>query len=78
MRQSFQQFEAAFRESAIEERTRAERRLEHAAQRTHQRRRQRVRRHGTLRFLALVASIIATSVLVTFVMFETLAWLIGG
>ena len=78
MRQSFHQFEAAFRESAVEERSRAEERLDRAARRTHQRRRQRVRKHATLRFVALVAAIVGTSVLVTFVMFETLAWLIGG
>ena len=78
MRQSFHQFEAAFRESLVEERSLSERRLEAAAKRAHQRRQQKVRKHATLRYVALVASIIGTSVLVTFVMFETLAWLIGG
>ena len=78
MRQSFHQFEAAFRESAVEERSRSELNLHRVSQRTRQRRQQRVRKHATLRFLALVASILGTSVLVTIVMFETLAWLIGG
>ena len=41
------------------------------------RRVERVRKHGTLRFALLALSIVATAVIVTIVMFETLALLAG-
>ena len=73
MRQSFAQFEAAFREETVEDRQRRERLRREAIERSRMRRVQRRAKHGTLRFIGLVASIIATTVVVTIVMFQMLA-----
>jgi anti-sigma-K factor RskA len=73
MRQSFAQFEAAFREETVEDRQRRERLRREAIQRARTRRIQRQAKHGTLRFIGLVASIIATTAIVTIVMFQMLA-----
>ena len=77
MRQSLAQFEAALHEQTAEERERAQRLTRDAAKRSRVRRRERVHRHGTLRFIGLVLSIVLTAVVVTIVMFETLTRLIG-
>ena len=73
MRQSFAQFEAAFREETVEDRDRRERLRRHAIRRSRVRRAQRKAKHGTLRFVGLVASILATTAIVTIVMFQMLA-----
>ena len=73
MRQSLAQFEAAFREEAVEDRARRERLRAEAARRSIQRRQQRVVRHSTARFVMLVLTIIGTTALVTVVMFQMLA-----
>ena len=73
MRQSIAQFEAAFREETVEDRARRERLRAEAARRSIQRRQERVVRHSTARFVALVLAIIGTTVLVTVVMFQMLA-----
>ena len=78
MRQSLAQFEAALHEQTAEERERAQRLTRDAAKRSRVRRRERVHRHGTLRFIGLVLSIVLTTVVVTIVMFETLTRLIGS
>ena len=78
MKQSFWEFEAEFAARAREERWREEQILREAQARSRERRQRRVKKHGTLRFIALVCAIVATSVVVTIVMFETLALLIGG
>jgi len=77
MRQSLAQFEAAFREETAEERIRRERLRRTAAERSRARRHQRVEKHGTMRFVGLVLAIVATTVIVTIAMFETLSLLIG-
>ncbi len=77
MRQSIAEFEAAFREEAAESVVRRERLRTHAAQRSRIRRVQRQRQQGKLRFTLLALSIIVTAVVVTIVMFETLAMLAG-
>ena len=77
MRQSLAQFEAALHEQTAEERERAQRLRHETAKRSRVRRRERVHRHGTLRFIGLVLSIVLTTVVVTIVMFETLTRLIG-
>ena len=77
MRQSLAQFEEAFREEAAESIVRRERLRKEAAQRSRVRRVQRVRKQGSLRFTFLALSIIVTAVIVTIVMFETLAMLAG-
>jgi hypothetical protein len=78
MRQSLAQFEAAFREEAVEERDRRERLRREAAVRSRQRRVQRTNRNGNLRFVALVVAMIATAVIVTVAMFQTLALLMAN
>ena len=77
MRQSLAQFEAAFHEQAVEDRLRRERVRRQTAQRARVRRAERVQKHGTLRFFALVLVIVATAVIVTVAMFETLARVAG-
>jgi anti-sigma-K factor RskA len=77
MRQSLAQFEAAFHEQAVENRLRREEVRRTTAQRARVRRAERVQKHGTLRFFALVAVIVLTAVVVTVVMFETLARVAG-
>jgi anti-sigma-K factor RskA len=78
MRQSLAQFEAAFREEAVEERDRRERLRREAATRSRVRRVQRTNRNGNLRFVALVVAMIATAVIVTIAMFQTLALLMAN
>jgi anti-sigma-K factor RskA len=78
MRQSLAQFEAAFREEAVEERDRRERLRREAALRSRQRRVQRTNRNGNLRFVALVVAMIATAIIVTIAMFQTLALLMAN
>ena len=77
MRQSLAQFEAAFLEEAEDSVMRRERLRTEAAQRSKVRRVERTRKAGTVRFVLLTLSIIVTAVLVTIVMFETLAALAG-
>jgi anti-sigma-K factor RskA len=77
MRQSLAQFEAAFREEAAESVVRRERLRSRAAQRSRQRRHERVQKAGTFRFALLCLAIVATAVLVTIGMFEALAALAG-
>ena len=73
MRQSLAQFEAAFNDQAVEERIRRERLRRAAAVRSRIRRRERVRKSGTMRYMALVLAMLATTVLVTIAMFRALA-----
>jgi hypothetical protein len=77
MRQSLAQFETAFREQAIEDRLHREEVKSDVAQRARVRRAERVEKHGTLRFFTLVLVIVLTAVVVTVVMFETLARVAG-
>ncbi|TMK67282.1 MAG: hypothetical protein E6G07_09645 [Actinobacteria bacterium] len=77
MRQSLAQFEAAFNDQAVEERIRRERLRRAAAVRSRIRRRERVRKSGTMRYIALVLAMLATTVLVTVAMFRALALWFG-
>ena len=77
MRQSLAQFEAAFREEAAESVARRERLRKQAVKRARSRRVERVRKQGTMRFIGLSVALIATAVIVTIAMFETLALLVG-
>ena len=77
MRQSLTQFEAAFREEAAESVARREQLRRQAAQRSRVRRVERVHKHGTLRFVGLIATILATTIVVTVVMFQVLASVAG-
>ena len=77
MRQSLTQFEAAFREEAAASVARRETLRRQAVKRSRARRKERVHKQGTMRFIGLTLSIVATAVVVTIVMFETLALLVG-
>jgi hypothetical protein len=77
MRQSLAQLEQAFFEEIALDRTRRERLRETAAERSRRRRLERVHKHGSMRYALLVLSLIATAVVVTIAMFETLASVMG-
>ena len=77
MRQSLAQFEEAFREDAAESIVRRERLRKASAHRSRARRVERTRKAGKLRFAMLALSLVATAVIVTIVMFETLAMIAG-
>jgi hypothetical protein len=77
MRQSLQQFERAFVEEAQVDRARREALRRQAAARSRQRQVELVRKRSTLRFVALVLTLIATAVIVTVLMFQTLYWVLG-
>ena len=77
MRQSIAQLERAFVEEIELDRTRRENLRRTASQRSRVRRVQRRQQRGSLRFFLLVVSLIATAVLVTVAMFETLYYVMG-
>ena len=72
MRQSIAEIEDAFFEEIEEDRERNERLRRHAEQRARHRHAARTSRHGTLRFSLVLLTLIATAVVVTIVMFNTL------
>jgi hypothetical protein len=77
MRQSLADWERAFvREISLDRRRRDELR-QTAEQRALKRRVERTHRHGSIRFVALVLTLIMTAVIVTIVMFRTLYLLLG-
>ena len=77
MRQSLADIEAAFVEEIESDRERRERLQQQAIRRTRVRHRERAHKRGSLRFFLLVLSLIATAVLVTVAMFETLYYVMG-
>jgi hypothetical protein len=77
MRQSLAEIERAFHEEAQVEQVRAQHTVRTAELRTRQRRIERQHKHGTMRFIALVVVLLATAVLVTVAMFETLYYVMG-
>ncbi len=77
MRQSIAQLERAFVEEIELDRTRREHLRRTASTRSRVRRVQRRQQRGSLRFFLLVLSLIATAVLVTVAMFETLYYVMG-
>lgn len=78
MRQSLDQFEEAFeRESEIEKKRRRDLR-QRAANRSKARRIVKTEQRGRVRFSVLVVALTGTAVTVVVVMFETLAWIVGG
>ncbi len=77
MRQSLAEIEEAFVEEIEEDRHRRRRLREEAVQRTRLRRTTRTQRHGTMRFFLLVLTLVATAVVVTIAMFQTLYYVMG-
>jgi anti-sigma-K factor RskA len=77
MRQSLADLEAAFVEEIEEHRERDERIRLEAEQRTRRRQVTRTHRQGSTRFWILVLTLIATAVVVTIAMFQTLYYVMG-
>lgn len=77
MRQSLADIEAAFVEETGEDRERRERLQAQAIRRTRVRRRKRAHKSGSLRFWLVLLTLIATAVVVTIAMFETLYYVMG-
>ena len=77
MRQSLDEFERAFVEETYVDRVRRESLRRKAVMRSRQRNLEKVHKRGTARFIMLVLMIIATAVIVTIAMFQTLAYVMG-
>jgi len=77
MRQSLAKLEQAFRSEAAESVARREQLRTRAAERARSRRLRRRQQQGTARFVLLALSIVATAVVVTIVMLQTLAALVA-
>ena len=77
MRQSLDEFEQAFVEETHVDRVRRESLRRKAALRARQRSLERVHKRGTARFIVLVLMLIATAVIVTVAMFQTLYIVMG-
>jgi cytochrome c-type biogenesis protein CcmH/NrfG len=77
MRQSLAEIERAFVEEAQVEQVRAEYTVRTTELRARQRKIERAHKHGTKRFVALVVALVATAVLVTVAMFETLYYVMS-
>ncbi|WP_205699502.1 hypothetical protein [Conexibacter sp. SYSU D00693] len=77
MRQELAQLEQAFVEEAEAARLQRERLQRQAQIRSYERHRRRAHKRGTLRFTGLVLVLIATAVLVTLAMFQTLYIVMG-
>ena len=77
MRQSLAELEEAFVEEIEEDRERRERLARRAELRARQRHIERTHKHGSVRFALLVLTLIATAVVVTIAMFQTLYYVMG-
>jgi hypothetical protein len=77
MRQSLSQLEHAFLEETAVDRARREALRREAAMRSRQRQIQKVHKRGTLRFVVLVLTLIATAAIVTVAMFQALYLVMG-
>jgi hypothetical protein len=77
MRQSLAEIEDAFAQEIELDRERRERLSRTANQRTRERQVRRVHKQGSVRFILLSLALIATAVIVTVVMFETLYYVMG-
>ena len=77
MRQSLAQLEQEFRHEMQLDRSRSQLMWRRASSRSRKRRREREKKRSSMRFWLLVISLIATAVIVTVAMFETLYYLLG-
>jgi hypothetical protein len=78
MHQNLAEIEEAFVEEIEEDRERRERLARRASARSRQRHIQKTQKLGSMRFALLVLTLIATAVVVTIVMFQTLYYVMGG
>ena len=77
MQQSLAEIEEAFVEEVEEDRERRERLAKRARMRSRRRHIEREHKAGSMRFALLVLTLIATAVVVTIVMFQTLYYVMG-
>lgn len=77
MRQSLADFERQFVAEIRQDRVRRESVQREAVVRSRRREIERVHKHGTARFIALVVALIVTAIVVTVVMFKTLYVVMG-
>ena len=77
VRETLAELEDAFHEHTAAERHRRQQLRAQAAERARARRVQQVERQSRLRFAGLVIAILATTIVVTVLMFEALALIIG-
>jgi hypothetical protein len=77
MQQSLTEFELAFEQEAALERRRRKQLRQRAVARSRARRIHRTEQRGNIGFGVLLLALTFTVVVVTLVMFETLAWLMG-
>ncbi|MBI4897745.1 MAG: hypothetical protein HY827_05195 [Actinobacteria bacterium] len=77
MRQSFAEFERAFHEHTHTDRAERQQVRREAIQRTKVRHRERHQQSQFRRYVTLVATLLATVVLVSIAMFNVLAWLMS-
>ncbi|WP_027007955.1 hypothetical protein [Conexibacter woesei] len=77
MRESLAQLERAFTDEIEQDRQKAERLRREAERRTRQRQLAKTHKRGSMRFGLLYLILVATAVLVTVAMFETLYYVMG-
>lgn len=77
MRQSLAQLEQEFRHETQLDRSRQETLRRHAVRRSRKRTHERAKKRSSMRYWLLVLSLIATALIVTVAMFETLYLLLG-
>jgi membrane glycosyltransferase len=77
MRQSLAQLEQDFRHETQLDRSRRETLRRHAVRRSRVRSHERQKKRGSVRYWVLILSLIATALVVTAAMFETLYLLLG-
>jgi membrane glycosyltransferase len=77
MRQSLAELEQEFREEMQLDRNRSQQLWKRATSRSRKRYREREKKRSSMRFWLLVISLIATAMIVTIAMFETLYHLLG-
>ncbi|MDP9377668.1 MAG: hypothetical protein M3P40_08905 [Actinomycetota bacterium] len=77
MRQSLNQLEEAFVEEFFEDRERRQQLQRHVDARSRRREIERTQKQGSIRFFLLLLALLATAVIVTVAMFETLYYVMG-
>jgi hypothetical protein len=77
MHQGLDEFEVAFEQAATAERRRRQQLRQRAADRSRARRIETTEKRGNVGFGVLLFTLTATVIVVTIVMFETLAWLMA-
>jgi cytochrome c-type biogenesis protein CcmH/NrfG len=77
MQEMLDEFEQAFEQESLAERRRRKQLRQRAADRSRARRIQTTEKRGNVGFGVLLVALAATVIVVTLVMFETLAWLMA-